>query len=166
MPSTSITTLRSTVSKLHAERRTHEQAINEIDAIFAQFGINGKTTKRSGAKRKGPGRPKGKTTKRRRGPGRPKKTRRGRKPGKRKAAPAKTKQAARSTGKLSGPEFIKGVIKAGGKAGAETSEIFTAWKKARRKGRYSPFLSIMVKARKVQKRKIKGQKKGSVYRIA
>ena len=171
MPSTTAVALKQTIQKLQADRATHVAAITELDKVFAQFGIKlgsapkrGRPAKKRGRKARKPGRPKGKATKRR-GPGRPKRARRGRKPGKRRAAPDRTKKSARSMGKPTGDEFLIGVIRAARKAGAKSSEITTAWKKARRKGSATPYLFGMAKAGKIKKRKIKGQR-GSVYRLA
>ena len=47
--------LNSLLRKLHAERNHHVEAIDEIDKIFAQFGIDPE----GGAARRGPGRPRG-----------------------------------------------------------------------------------------------------------
>ena len=180
MPSTTAVALKQTIQKLQADRATHVAAIIELDKVFAHFGIKlGSAPKRGRpAKKRGrkPGRPKGKATRKRRGPGspkasgkkkpgRPKNVRRRRKPSKRKAAPARSKKSARSTGKPTGDEFLIGVIRAARKAGAKSSEITTAWKKARRKGSATPYLFGMAKAGKIKKRKIKGQR-GSVYRLA
>ena len=62
--------------------------------------------------------------------------------------------------------MVLALIKAKGKTGAKSAEVATAWKRQGRKGDVYRILRNLVKAKKVKRQGIKGQKKGSVYRVA
>jgi hypothetical protein len=88
--------LSSLLRKLHDERNHHLESIDEIDAIFARFGVDPE----SGGKKRGPGRPRGSTNKKK------KKT-------KKKAASSKKKATKKKTKKKTGKRGSRG-LKAGG----------------------------------------------------
>jgi DNA-binding transcriptional regulator YiaG len=73
------------------------------------------------------------------------------------AAPAQKRGRAKQTG----GEFILSLLK--GRKSLTSKEINVAWKKAGRAGNADNTLSLMAKAKKVKRMKLKGQR-GSVYR--
>lgn len=162
MSSTSVTALRRTISKLQADRKVHEQAIKEIDAVFAQFGIIGKTAKarKAATKRKAKAKPRSKTVRKKRSPGRPKK--KAKKPAKRKSKRATTGKRY----KVPGPKMLLATIKAKGKSGATSADVVKAWKREGRKGNAHTILAQLIKAKKVKRQGIKGKKIGSIFKAA
>ena len=77
--------------------------------------------------------------------------------------PAATKRGKRSEFKQSREEFILSLLK--GRKSLTSTEINAAWKKSGRAANADNTLSLMVKARKLKRTKMKGQK-GSEYRAA
>ena len=75
--------------------------------------------------------------------------------------PAATKRGKRSEFKQSREEFILSLLK--GRKSLTSTEINAAWKKAGRAANADNALSLMVKARKLKRTKLKGRK-GSQYR--
>lgn len=129
------------VSRLSQERAVHARALAEIDAAFAQLGITPKPVSRRGRK---PGTKVGATP----AAGAKRKGRRGR----------RTKAADGMTGE----QFILSVL---AKDKLQTAEINDKWKASGRNGRADILLSAMVKAGKIQKRKVKDLR-GSQYSAA
>ena len=84
--------LSSLLRKLHAEREHHLSAVEEINAIFARFGIDPNT---GGEVRRGPGRPRGSKNKK--------------KAGRKKAA---KKAGRKKRGKKAGGSRVQGVKQA------------------------------------------------------
>ena len=140
MSKTGIIGLQSLVAKLQAERAAHVDAIAEIDSAFAELGM--KAPKRRGRK-----------------PGRPKKKMVARK-GRKKAA----KRAKRKKFKTTANELIITTIKRAGAKGATGAQINKAWKVVKKPGNAYTTLGLLVKAKKIKRRKVKGGK-GSVYRV-
>lgn len=133
--------LANTISQLQAERRTHMDAVERIDALFLQFGIQA-------AERKRPGRP----------------------PGVKSAAtPASPAVIGRPAGKRtrrtfakSGLDSIFDFVSDKGTKGATTGEINKHWKSEGRAGSAYVTIGQLVTKRKLKKRDLKGQR-GSCY---
>ncbi len=81
-----------------------------------------------------------------------------------KAAPARGRRLRR-TFKVSGPESILAFVRKAGKRGATTAEIVKRWKAEKRSGDGYTTLGELVKARKLTRESLKGQK-GSRYTSA
>ena len=134
MSSTSIATeLARLIQQLQAERRQYEQAIVEIDATFARYGI----APGSALARRGPGRPKGS-------------------PGATTAPKRRKRKKYAETADQSILSLLKGNRK------LTTGEINAAWKQAGRGGTADVTLMQMVKAGTLRREKVEGVK-GSKY---
>lgn len=137
--------LGSLIARLQSQRQEHVDAIAEIDASFARFGITPVQKKRRG-----------------RPPGR-----RGRRPGPKpiaKAAP-KARRRKRRQFKVSGLKSVLAFVKAAGKTGRTTAEINKHWKGEKRSGNAYITIGQLVKAKQLKKEELKGQK-GSRYTAA
>lgn len=143
--------LADLITKLQNDRQEHADAIAEIDAIFARYGIKPQEQRRRG-------RPPGKKAGRKPGhrPGRPPAAA-AQKPGGR-----KTKRRTRRKFALSGVDSILGFVKTAGKKGVTTSEIVGHWKSEGRSGNGYNALGHLVKEKKLKKQPLKGQR-GSRY---
>ena len=145
MPNTKIKELETMVAKLHAERQGHVDAIAEIDAAFDELGIA------PGAAPKRRGRPPGRKPKRV-----------GKKRVGKKRRPGKGKGRTGTRYPVSGTNSIYGFVKKAGRKGAGGGEIDKHWKSEGRAGSAYNILGQLVKAKKVMRRNLKGQR-GSVY---
>ena len=171
---TSSAQLERIIRQLQARRQEHEDAISELDAIFAQYGIKPGQRKRRGRK---PGRPKGSVAKKKAAKKRGRKKvakkrsrkkvakKRGRKKvakkrGVKKAAKKKGARK-RKTFKISGEQAILNFVKK--KRTATTADINKAWKAQGRGGSADNALSIMTADRRLKRENIKGAR-GSIYR--
>lgn len=142
MPITEVNSLQAIVRDLQDQRQAHEEAIAEIDDVFASLGIAPAGTKNRGRR---PGRPKQATA-------RTKGTKRGRrKTGKRFAMP--------------GPESIMKFVKSGGKKGRTGGEIDRNWKKQGRSGSAYTILGQLVDQGSITRWEVAGQR-GSVYTVS
>ena len=140
MSKTAINDLQTLIRKLQDQRQTHLAAIADIDAAFASLGI--KPPKRRGRRRGAM-----KTT--------------GNKTGKAKVA---KKTRRRKKFKTTANELVLAVIKKAGAKGATGAEISKAWRAAGRPGDAYNALSELGKAKKIERRPLKG-KRGSLYVI-
>jgi hypothetical protein len=129
--------LKKLIAQLQSERAQHVSAIATIDQTFSELGISVSSA--------------------------PVRTvRRGRPPGsKNKAKPA----GRRTRGKfaVTGDDSILSFIK--GKGKATTAEVNDHWSGEGRKGKADNALTRLVKARKLKRSKIKGER-GSRYEVA
>lgn len=142
---TTTSQLASAISRLHAERQEHLDAISEIDAIFDQFGITAAAPKRRGRPRK--------TARRTRAIRKAaKKVRRGKRKARRKFA-------------TSGPNSILAFVRQGGRKGRTTGDIIRHWKSEGRGAGAYVLLGKMVRERKLKKENLEGQR-GSRYTVA
>ena len=130
-----INELQSLVVKLQAERQAHVDAVAAIDATFQALGISAETKRRG--RRPGPGK---------------------------KAKIAKTRVKRRKF-KTTANELILATIKKAGTKGAAGAQITKAWKAVGRPGNAYNALNLLLKAKKIKRQKIKGER-GSVYRAA
>jgi hypothetical protein len=132
--------LSSIVSDLRAERELHARALARIDAVFEQIGIAASAPKR-----------------------------RGRRPGPMtiaaSGAPAKRRRRRRRKFAMSGNESILTFVKGAGRKGATTAEVVKHWKSEGRSGDGYTALGELVKAKKLKRESLKGQK-GSRYTLA
>ncbi|MCB9849972.1 MAG: hypothetical protein H6817_04635 [Phycisphaerales bacterium] len=168
MPNTKIKELESVVAKLQSERETHVAAIAEIDAAFESMGISPEsdTPRRRGRK---PG-PKPGTKRKKPGPkpGSKRRKKPGPKPKKTKAKGTRKGKGKGDTGKryaVSGTSMIIDLVKSAGAKGVSGGEIDKKWKKQGRAGGAYTILGQLVKAKKIKKTKVAGQR-GSVYLAA
>lgn len=136
MARNALTELQALLRKLEAERQSHLAAIQEIEATFNQLGID---PGKSGGKRRGrpPGRAAGKIGGRRK---------------RRKYA-------------TSGTQSILSFISKGNRNGASGAEIAKHWKSENRAGSSYNIINMLLKAGKVRKKKLKGER-GSLYMAA
>lgn len=143
MPNTTISELGTLVEKLQEERQGHLNAIAEIDAAFDKLGIVPTETKRSG---KAPAK---KVVK---------------KSAKKSSAksPLKPKKATGKRYPKSGSESILDVVRKAGKAGISGGNINKYWKSEGRAGSAYNIIGQLVKAKKLKRHDIKGQR-GSQY---
>ncbi len=141
MSKTAIDLLASLVRQLHTDRQGHVDAIAEIDATFESLGFTATTPK----KRKRPGRPR-KSAK---------------KFGKKKAG----KRAKRRNFKTTASELVLARVKKAGAKGATGAQITKAWKTAMRPGDAYNTLGELTKAKKIKRKKVKGER-GSRYTLA
>jgi hypothetical protein len=139
--------LTTVIAKLRDQRRAHEEAIAEIDSVFADLGIDA-----GGGRRRG--RPAG-----RRGPGRP------RKAGKTTRAKKTGRRGRRTRGVFAqtAEESILGFVKKAGKP--TTAEINTHWTAEGRGGKADNTLTKLVQAKKLKRVKDKNVR-GSRYTAA
>jgi len=146
--------LISQIQKLHNERQSHVDAIEEIDAIFADIGIQSTAVSKSKL-----GRPKKKAGK----VSRPRKAsaKRGR-PAKKKVAKKKRGKSTGKRYKVSGPQMLLDKINKAGAKGASSSVLVAQWKKEGRSGSPYNVLNKLVKERHVKKTSKKGER-ASVY---
>jgi hypothetical protein len=126
-------TITAALTDLRAQRQAHLDALAEIDALFAKFGISAATTVRQGRK---PGRPAGVT-----------------------AAIAPKKRRKRGHFAQTAQEFVLGLVKS---KSMTTAQVNAAWKEAGRGATANTTLSTLVKGKKIKKNKVKGIK-GSSY---
>ena len=148
MANENIRHLQSVIVNLQSRRKAYEDGIAEIDAAFAALGIGAPRRKKRGRR-----------------PGRPKK-RVAAKMGKRRVARKRAKKRAkRRKFKTTANELVLATIKKAGAKGATGVQLTKAWKAARRPGDAYNTLGLLVKAKKIKRRKVKGQR-GSVYRVA
>ena len=135
-PSGSARDLATLINQLQAERQQHVDAITQIDATFAQFGITPTPRKRRG-------RPPGRTAA---------------------AAPAPAKKRRkRGRFKISGDESVVSFVAK--KGVATTAEINVHWAKEGRAGRADNALVKLIKDKKLKRENIKGER-GSKYTVA
>jgi hypothetical protein len=139
MSKTAINDLQTLIRKLQDQREAHLAAIADIEAAFGSLGI--KPPKRRG-------RPRG-----------AKKPTAGRKAGKAKTA---KKVRRRKKFKTTANELVLAVIKNAGAKGVTGAEISKAWRSAGRSGNAYKTLNELGKAKKFQRRPLKG-KRGSLY---
>ena len=128
--------LETMIRQLRAERQQHIDAIAKIEATFERFGIT----------------PEGGTGKRR-----------GRKPGRPKAAKTVKKRGTRGSFSKTADQFVLDLFKGGKKL--TTSEINSRWKQAKRGSTADTTLSKLTKNKKLKRENIKG-KHGSNYSAA
>lgn len=128
--------LEKMIRQLRADRQAHVDAIAQIDATFARFGIT--ADDRAGS-------------------------RRGRKPGRPKAAKAVKKRRKRGSFSKTADQFLLDLLKGGKKL--TTKEINQRWKQAKRGGTADTPLGRLVKSKKVKRENIEG-KRGSSYSAA
>ncbi len=134
-----LTELQSLLRKLEAERQSHLAALQEIEATLSELGID---PGRSGATRgKRRGRPPGKAS--------------GKIGGRRKRRKYAT----------SGTQSILSFISKGNRNGASGAEIAKHWKSENRAGSSYNIINMLLKAGKVRKKKLKGER-GSLYMAA
>ncbi len=129
--------LQAIIARLQNERQVHLDALADIDAVFAQFGITSQKTKRRRRPRKA----------------------------KKKVARRVAKRRKRQTKrKVSGPQSILNFVKRAGKRGVNGAEIVKRWNaEGRAGGAYTP-ISKLVKAKKLKRRAVKGER-GSRYSV-
>ena len=129
--------LQAIIARLQNERQVHLDALADIDAVFAQFGITSQKKKRRGRPRKA----------------------------KKKVARRVAKRRKRQTKrKVSGPQSILNFVKRAGKRGVNGAEIVKRWNaEGRAGGAYTP-ISKLVKAKKLKRRAVKGER-GSRYSV-
>jgi len=131
--------LQAVITRLQQQRQAHLDALAEIDSAFAQFGIKPRRRKSGGRPRKAKRRVAKKVAKRH-------------------------KRKARRTRKMSGPQSILNFVKRAGKNGATGAEIVRRWNaEGRAGGAYTP-ISKLVKAKKLKRRAVKGER-GSRYSV-
>ncbi len=134
------------IARLQKERQAHLDTIAEIDSVFAEFGIEPTAARGHRSRRKA---------------GRPRKAKRraGKKVAKRR------KRRTRRSSNLGGPQSILNLVRRAGRKGVRGAEIVRHWNaEGRRGGAYTP-ISKLVKAGKLKRRVLKGEK-GSQYIIA
>lgn len=149
--------LSKMINKLREQRSKHADALQKIDDMFASLGITTHLAGQEVARRK-PGRPAGSGAKR--GPGRPPKNALAA------SAPASKKaRRTRRTFKTTGTQSVIEFVKAGGAKGRTTAEVNKQWKSEGRSGDAYITLGQLVKAKKLKKEELKGQR-GSRYTIA
>ena len=139
--------LERVIRQLQAQRQEHEDAISELDAIFAQYGIKPGQRKRRGRK---PGRPKGSLTKKKAA-----KKRGAKKTAKKKGARKRKKF------KVSGEQAVLDFVKR--KKNPTTADINKFWMSQGRGGSADNALSLMTGDRRLKRENIKGER-GSRYR--
>jgi len=138
MARNALTELQTLIRKLHAERQTHLAAIQEIEDTFQTLGID---PGEGGTGRKRRGRPPGRAG--------------GKVGGKRKRRKYAT----------SGTQSILSFISKGNRNGASGAEIAKHWKSEHRAGSSYNIINMLLKAGKVKKKKLKGER-GSLYMAA
>lgn len=118
--------LSGLLDSLRAERQRHVNAIEKIDSVFADLGIQRvQRDGRAPARKAGPGRP-------------------------------KRRQRTRRRFEISGTKSILDFVKKAGKGGASSSDISKQWKSEGRSGEPYVTLGQLVKTRKLKKKSIKG----------
>ena len=137
-------TLVAIINKLQAQRQEHAAAIVQIDALFEKYGIQLSEPKRRGRK---PGRPKAAANAGMLTAGR------------------KGKGRKRGTFEKTAHQSILDFLKGKGKQGATTAEINQQWKSEGRGANADTTLSQLTKQKKLKREKIKGAK-GSRYTAA
>lgn len=148
--------LTKMINSLKAQRKTHADALRTIDSMFESIGITTHlaAVEEPASDRK-PGRPAGSTTIKR-GPGRPPKSEAN------DTAPAKKRRKRRSKFAATATETILAFVKEGGDKGRTTSEINKHWKSQGRSGDSYVPLGQLVKAKKLKRENISGER-GSRY---
>jgi hypothetical protein len=147
--------LGSLITQLQAQRQEHVQALAEIDAVFAQLGLQPQAAKRRGrppkaqaaaAKIDAPAAPQAQAADRMIG------------------APAAKPRGKRKRRKFStsGTEAILTFVKGGGAKGRTSAEINKQWKQEGRSGNAYVQIGQLTKAKKLKKEDLKGQR-GSRY---
>ena len=160
-----IAQLSEAIAKVSSEREAHVAALARIDATFAQLGLAPAPVKR------GPGRPKGSTTKKVTKKKRKKKAAAKKAPAKKapkkkakkaaaKPAAPKKKRGKRGSYELTASQFVMSLV-TGGKS-LSTSDIIGLWKKAGRGGKPDNALTQLVADKKLKRAKVKGGR-GSTY---
>jgi len=127
-----INELQSLVSRLQTERQAHIDAVAAIDTTFQALGISAEPKKR------------------------------GRRPGPGKKAKIAKRQTKRRKFRTTANELILATIKKAGAKGATGAQITRAWTVGGRPGDAYNTLSVLLKANKIKRQKIKGAR-GSVY---
>jgi len=130
--------LQAIIAKLQNERQVHLDALADIDAVFAQFGITSQKKKRRGRPRTA----------------------------KKKVARRVAKRRKLGTKrKVSGPQSILNFVKRAGKRGVNGAEIVKRWNAEGRAGGAYNTIGKLVTAKKLKKRTLTGQR-GSRYTAA
>lgn len=138
--------LEVAVRGLQQQRQEYVNGIADIDALFAQLGIQPQE-----------GKPRGRPPKAgRRGPGRPRKADTATK------APKAGGRRKRRKFAIPAHESVLQFAKGGGKDGRTSKEIAKHWKEESRSGQPFVTLGQLVKAKKLKKQELKGQR-GSRY---
>ena len=132
--------LAKTISSLQSERRTHMSAVEQIDAIFRQFGIQPE-------QKRGPGRPPASAL----GVG---------------IKPAATRggKGSRQSFPKSGLQSIIDFVASKGAKGATTSEINQHWITEGRRGSAYVTIGQLTKKKKLKRQNLKGER-GSRYTV-
>ena len=132
--------LTRVIDELQSKRQTHVRAIEEIDAIFSQYGI-----RPSGARRRG----------------RPPKALSGAAstPGKRRG------RRRRGSFATTGEDSVLNFVAKAGKKGATGAQIVKHWEKEGRGGQAYNTVTKLVKDKRLKRQNLKGQR-GSVYTAA
>ena len=140
MSKAAINDLEVLIRKLQDQRKTHLDAIAEIDAAFGSLGI--KPTKRRG-------RPRGAT-----------KATAQKKVGKKRVA---KKARRRKKFKTSGHASVLAFVEKAGKKGVTGSQITKHWNAQGRGAGCYNIIGDLAEAKKLRRQKTKGQKRGSNY---
>ncbi len=148
MAVTAATDLKRLVSKLQSERETLVRQIEEIDATFTELGITASAPKRRGRK---PG------TKVAAKAGAKTGAKRGPKPGKKRG------RKKRGSFAVSGEDSVLNFIKSA--KNPTTAQVNEHWTKEGRGGKADNTISKLVKANKLKRTNIKGER-GSKYKVA
>ncbi len=131
---TSARELEAIIAKLQKQRQSHLDALAEIDSVFAQFGIKPRKRTRKAKKKVA------------------------------KRVAKRHKRKARRTRKMSGPQSILNFVKRAGKNGVTGAAIVRRWNAEGRAGRTYTAISKLVKAKKLKRRAVKGER-GSQYSV-
>ncbi len=126
--------LQAVITRLQQQRQAHLDALAEIDSAFAQFGIKPR-----------------------------KRTRKAKKKVAKKVA-KRHKRKARRTRKMSGPRSILNFVQRAGKNGVSGAKIVRHWNAEGRAGKAYTAISKLVKAKKLKRRAVKGER-GSWYSV-
>ena len=122
--------LQAVITRLEQQRQAHLDALADIDSAFAQFGIKPR-----------------------------KRTRKAKKKVAKKVA-KRHKRKARRTRKMSGAKSILNFVKRAGKNGVTGAKIVRHWNAAGRAGKAYTAIGKLVKAKKLKRRAVKGERGG------
>ena len=157
-----IAQLSEAIAKVSSEREAHVAALARIDATFAQLGLAPAPVKR------GPGRPKGSTTKKvtkkkkaaaKKAPAKKAPKKKAKKAAAKPAAPKK-KRGKRGSYELTASQFVLSLVTSG--KSLSTSDIIGLWKKAGRGGKPDNALTQLVADKKLKRAKVKNGR-GNTY---
>ena len=151
--SNSMTELGAAIESLRRSRAAHQEAIDRIDGVLGQFGIDsgeGRTRRRAGRRKK-----KGKATRRKKGVAATRKKKGGRK--------KKAVRRRRGTFKATGDEAVVAIVRRLKRPSA--SQVNKAWSRLGRGGTANNTLTRLVQGRKLKRIKVKGER-GGRYAVA